>query len=353
MWGPLLLNEVLPTVTEYVLQPGQRHLKENEAALRKGAFRQKWEWFLEERGLVDGALSPTFPPEYGPSQRDQFYAQCATMLDVNPSGKNPGSCGYDSVLIAYDALLWVESQLGPHCDPSARWAELCHHAVLHRGDNDSTGSIAGAWFGALHGFAGVPAKHHERIEYHGRCLAAGSALAKIAAGGTKLSLDVGLLTREGELRESIGNHTISYAPSAAEEHKDEGEREVEEDEASDAFWASEGEVLDEERHVEEEPKELSAAASLAAVPCDDDVGGMAVGIGQEPASSCMTASMLAAPKSGKRAAVSAKGVVKRCGTSGCNRAANASFPACCRTCVGSKGTRHGARCKTAEANATP
>jgi len=29
-------------------------------------------------------------------------------------------------------------------------------AVLHGGDNDSTGAIACAWFGALYGFHGVP-----------------------------------------------------------------------------------------------------------------------------------------------------------------------------------------------------
>jgi len=28
--------------------------------------------------------------------------------------------------------------------------------VLHGGDNDSTGAIACAWFGALYGFTGVP-----------------------------------------------------------------------------------------------------------------------------------------------------------------------------------------------------
>merc|ERR1712025_414009 len=114
-----------------------------------------------------------FPEPYGACERDIFYAECARMPGVNPSGKNPGSKGYDSVLIAYDALLWVETQL-PDGSDAERWAELCHRAVLHRGDNDSTGSIAGAWYGALHGFEGVPAKHVAGIEYRGRCDAAGS-----------------------------------------------------------------------------------------------------------------------------------------------------------------------------------
>lgn len=179
-WGNLLVEQVLPAVAEYVLNPQQRHLKENQAALQSAAFEQKWRWYLQVRGLTGEGAAPAFPSKYGPAERDIFYAECARMPHVNPSGKNPGSRGYDCVMIAYDALLWVETQLDHQCNPSERWAELCHHAVLHRGDNDSTGSIAGAWYGALHGFEGVPAKHVAGIEYRGRCDAAGSALHRLA-----------------------------------------------------------------------------------------------------------------------------------------------------------------------------
>ena len=59
----------------------------------------------------------------------------------------------DSELLAcrYDALLAAGSS----------WEELCMRAVLHGGDNDSTGAIACAWFGALCGFTGVPKCNHE------------------------------------------------------------------------------------------------------------------------------------------------------------------------------------------------
>ena len=59
--------------------------------------------------------------------------------------KWPGSNGLGSVLIAYDALLGCKGD----------WNELCLRGVLHGGDNDSTGTIAGAWFGAMYGFKGV------------------------------------------------------------------------------------------------------------------------------------------------------------------------------------------------------
>jgi len=46
----------------------------------------------------------------------------------------------------YDALLAAGNS----------WEELCMRGVLHGGDNDSTGAIACAWFGALYGFTDVP-----------------------------------------------------------------------------------------------------------------------------------------------------------------------------------------------------
>merc|ERR1719399_920338 len=104
LWGQRLLDDVIPSVKDYVLAPGQRHLHENEKAFEKAAFENKWRWYMRERGLENGQ-SPRFPEVYGPAERDVFYAECARMNGVNPSGMNPGSKGYDSVLIAFDALL--------------------------------------------------------------------------------------------------------------------------------------------------------------------------------------------------------------------------------------------------------
>ena len=45
--------------------------------------------------------------------------------------------------------------------------QLVRRAVIHGGDNDSTGTIACAWWGALHGFRGVPScnwKHTEGVK---------------------------------------------------------------------------------------------------------------------------------------------------------------------------------------------
>ncbi|XP_023930724.1 ral guanine nucleotide dissociation stimulator-like 1 [Lingula anatina] len=41
-------------------------------------------------------------------------------------------------------------------------------AMLHGGDNDSTGVIAGACYGAMYGFQGVPENHYKKLEYRDR-----------------------------------------------------------------------------------------------------------------------------------------------------------------------------------------
>ncbi len=46
----------------------------------------------------------------------------------------------------YDALLASNDS----------WYELCSRGMFHSGDSDSTGVIAAACYGAMHGFKGVP-----------------------------------------------------------------------------------------------------------------------------------------------------------------------------------------------------
>jgi ADP-ribosylarginine hydrolase len=61
-------------------------------------------------------------------------------------------------MIAYDALLGAGDS----------WEELCYRGMFHGGDSDSTGVMAGAWWGAIHGFEGVPPGNYEKLEYRQR-----------------------------------------------------------------------------------------------------------------------------------------------------------------------------------------
>lgn len=114
-------------------------------------FEEQWEKYLAERGISGGVSPPTFPAKYGVEERDAFY----TSLSYDGWG---GSSGHDAPMIAYDALLGAGDS----------WEELAHRAFFHAGDSDSTATIAACWWGAMHGFRGVPASLYAHLEYRDR-----------------------------------------------------------------------------------------------------------------------------------------------------------------------------------------
>lgn len=114
-------------------------------------FESKWNKYLELRGILDGKPSPSFPAVYGVKERDEFY----TSLSYSGWG---GSSGHDAPMIAYDAILGSGNN----------WTELAHRGFLHGGDSDSTGAIAGCWWGAMYGFKGVSENNYRELEYRDR-----------------------------------------------------------------------------------------------------------------------------------------------------------------------------------------
>ena len=142
-WGAGLLA-TLDLAMEYVVEAG-RDVKENKE--NWSYFEEKWTEYLTLRGILDGKSEPKFPEVYGVKERDEFYRS------VSFAGTG-GASGHDAPLIAYDALLSSEN-----------WNELCFRSMLHGGDSDSTGIIAAACWGAMHGFKGVPEGHYKKLEY--------------------------------------------------------------------------------------------------------------------------------------------------------------------------------------------
>ena len=67
-----------------------------------------------------------------------------------------GSNGCDSVIIAYDALILSKGS----------WDSLVFNAALHFGDNDTTGTIAGAWYGAFYGFKEFDENNIKQLEFY-------------------------------------------------------------------------------------------------------------------------------------------------------------------------------------------
>ncbi|XP_032228896.1 ADP-ribosylhydrolase ARH1 isoform X2 [Nematostella vectensis] len=102
--------------------------------------------------VESGRMTHNHPTDrYTVSDRDKFYKS------LSYSGW-AGSSGHDAPMIAYDALLGAGDS----------WEELCHRGMFHGGDSDSTGVMAGAWWGALHGFDGVPVGNYKNLEYRER-----------------------------------------------------------------------------------------------------------------------------------------------------------------------------------------
>ena len=65
-----------------------------------------------------------------------------------------GGSGVTCMIMAYDALL----------DAKDSWEKLVYYSMLHVGDSDTVGAIAGGIFGAMYGFKNVPENMLEYIE---------------------------------------------------------------------------------------------------------------------------------------------------------------------------------------------
>ncbi|XP_013931671.1 PREDICTED: protein ADP-ribosylarginine hydrolase-like isoform X1 [Thamnophis sirtalis] len=159
LWGCGLLK-TLPLALEYIQAAGI----ETEANVAAWPyFQEKWEWYLSERGLIDGRGPVRFPPAYGPAERDVIYKTFS--LDGWA-----GRSGHDAPMIAYDALLGAGSS----------WEQLCGRSMFHGGDSDSTGVIAACCWGLTYGLQDIPSGNHMELEYRDRMVSAADSLYRLA-----------------------------------------------------------------------------------------------------------------------------------------------------------------------------
>ncbi|XP_052766629.1 ADP-ribosylhydrolase ARH1-like [Mya arenaria] len=158
-WGKGLVD-TLPAAWKYVEDTGVDVIQNKE---RWGYFTDRWVEFLQTRNIADGTSEPTFPEKYGIRERDAFYKS----LSFSGWG---GASGHDAPMIAYDALLSY----------NGTWNDLCSRSMFHGGDSDSTGAIAGAWYGAMLGFKGVPEGNYRELEYRERLERLAKKLLKIS-----------------------------------------------------------------------------------------------------------------------------------------------------------------------------
>ncbi|KAE8277505.1 [Protein ADP-ribosylarginine] hydrolase [Larimichthys crocea] len=147
-WGLGLLSEACPIAKNFVQGRGYA-VEETERDW--GYFCDKWQWYLDFRGISNGIGPPVFPSSYGPAERDEAYKSFSL------SGW-AGRSGHDAPMIALDALLGAGSD----------WEELMSRAGFHGGDSDSTAVIAACCWGLLYGTQGVPEGNYSNLEYRDR-----------------------------------------------------------------------------------------------------------------------------------------------------------------------------------------
>jgi ADP-ribosylarginine hydrolase len=130
------------------------------------------------RNISDGQSDPIFSPdEEQVKKRDQMYR----MLSYDDIG---GASGHDAPMIAYDALLACKGI----------WTDLCHRAMFHGGDSDSTGVIAGCLYGVLYGMDNVFKNNYKELEYYERLQNVGRELFNLA----KESIDITIKCKSEE-----------------------------------------------------------------------------------------------------------------------------------------------------------
>ncbi|XP_056286566.1 ADP-ribosylarginine hydrolase isoform X2 [Pseudoliparis swirei] len=147
-WGLGLLNEACPIAKCFVQGRG---FAVEEAERDWDFFCDKWQWYLDLRGISCGVGPVIWPSSYGPAERDDAYKSFSLAGWA-------GRSGHDAPMIALDALLGAGSD----------WPELMSRAGFHGGDSDSTAVIACCCWGLLYGTRGVPEGNYSNLEYRDR-----------------------------------------------------------------------------------------------------------------------------------------------------------------------------------------
>ncbi|XP_061911730.1 ADP-ribosylarginine hydrolase isoform X3 [Entelurus aequoreus] len=159
-WGLGLINEACPIARNFVQGRG---FAVEEAERDWAFFCDKWQWYLDTRGLSNGLGPALWPSLFGPAERDEDYKGFSMAGWA-------GCSGHDAPMIALDALLGAGSD----------WEELMSRAGFHGGVSDSTAVIACCCWGLLYGTQGVPEGNYSNLEYKDRLRRSGEMLYSLS-----------------------------------------------------------------------------------------------------------------------------------------------------------------------------
>lgn len=88
------------------------------------------------------------------SRLDLFKVFDEMLYPNSDYNTNIGSTGQSSIIMAYSALL----------DCNKNWEKLTYYSMLHTGDSDTVGAIAGGLYGIVYGFENVPTHLLKNLE---------------------------------------------------------------------------------------------------------------------------------------------------------------------------------------------
>ena len=136
----------------------------------KDNFFDKWEQYQEQR-VNNFTKNKNYKMNDFTSRLD--FLEQFNAYTINSKQKNYskfGASGISVLIVAYDAFLmsyhhntWPLSS-NPK-DIKISLESLIFFSCLHFGDNDTTGAIAGAWYGALYGFKNFDTQKLEQLEF--------------------------------------------------------------------------------------------------------------------------------------------------------------------------------------------
>lgn len=157
---PFILLDLINKVTKYIIS-SNRDVEEYKRDHH--VFVEKWHRYTEDK-FDDNRNVIKRKSNKNLVMRGKYYNETFGM-EIITTGKEEahtidknlfiGSGGDDSVIIAYDCLL----------DAGQNWEKLVIYSMLHMGDTDTTGAIAGGLYGSLNGFQNIPNNFIEHLEY--------------------------------------------------------------------------------------------------------------------------------------------------------------------------------------------
>lgn len=144
-WGKLLMEHLESQLIKKYIDTENQH-----EFLDYLTYIHNWKVYLETRFDDDRLLKTR-------STQNMIFRLKYYHENFNKESKSIekiGSSGYCAMIMAYDALL--------DCDGC--WEKLVFYAMLHPGDSDTVGAIAGGLYGAVYGYGDVSPNMLKHLE---------------------------------------------------------------------------------------------------------------------------------------------------------------------------------------------